>query len=446
MKIFVSSSKLDEKEVQFLIDNLQKSGHEFYIGDLNIKAGDNWFRKISEYIEKLDAIIIVISKHTLKSKFALKEIESLILNDISREDTRIIPITFDGTIPPGYLQNYQILDLSNNRELGFQRLLNTLSKEELEKEEKSVKTKRVKKDNLKRNNAFISTLSESLKNGRLTLVCGAGVSIGANIPSWNDLLLRLLESMMVRVSNNSSISLKNIETKEFQKRLGSSSLVMGKYLKSNLGKDFLLELRDALYKDNPKSCELIESIVEISRPQRDGKPLDSIITFNFDSLIEENLAKNNIKYKAIDKEGVRNKANELPIYHVHGYLPRKGNINSKKDVVFSEDAYHTQFIEPFSWSNLIQLNKLSQNTCLFVGMSLTDPNLRRLLDVANRKETSNSINHYIIKKMPEINDSDGHIDELMIFLEEQDANELGLKVIWVDAFNEIPKILKQMIN
>lgn len=446
MKIFISSSKFDEKEVQFLIERLGKSGHDFFIADLNIKAGDNWFRKINDHIKGIDAIIIIISKNTLNSKFAIKEIESLILNDISRQDTRIIPITFDGTIPPGYLQNYLILDFSVNRELGFQRLLQILSKEELVKEDKSIKTQRVRKDNLKRNNSFISTLSESLKNGRLTLVCGAGVSIGANIPSWNDLLLRLLESMMVRVSDHNSISLKNISTREFQKRLGSSSLVMGKYLKSNLGKDFLTELRDALYHDNPKSCEVIDSIVELSRPQRDGKPLDSIITFNFDALIEENLEINNIKYKAIDSEGTRNKANELPIFHVHGYLPRKGNITSKKDVVFSEDSYHTQFIEPFSWSNLIQLNKLSQNTCLFVGMSLTDPNLRRLLDVANRKESSTSLNHFIIKKAPEIDSLDGQIDELMIFLEEQDANELGLNVIWIESFQEIPKILRQMIN
>ena len=446
MKIFISSSKLDSEEVNFLLKNLSKSEYEFFIGDLNIKAGDNWFRKINEKIEGLDVIIIIVSRNTLKSKFALKEIESIILNDISRKDTRIIPITFDGTIPPGYLSNYQIIDLSYDKELGFQRLLAKLSKENIFDEKFSEKEERVKSDNLKRNNQFIKTLTDSLKNGRLTLVCGAGISIGAKIPSWNDLLLRLLESMMMRISNNKSISLKNISTREFQKRLGSSSLVMGKYLKSNLGKDFLIELRDALYQDNPKSCDLIDSIVDISRPQRDGKPLDSIITFNFDALIEENLQSHNIKHRAIDNEGVRNKANELPIYHVHGYLPRKGKITTKKDVVFSEDAYHTQFIEPFSWSNLIQLNKLSQNTCLFVGMSLTDPNLRRLLDVANRKESSNSINHYIIKKTPEIDGSNGKVDELLIFLEEQDANELGLNVIWVESFNEIPNILRQMIN
>jgi hypothetical protein len=446
MRIFLSYSKFDKGNIDFLINGLVEQGHEVVYEDLNIKVNDNWFQKINEGLKGYDAIVLIISKYTLKSRYGLKEIESIILNDISRKKTRIIPITLDGTFPPGYLSNYQILDLSQDIHYGFQRLTEILAADSEIAEEKEIKEERVRKDNQKRNEAFIKRLSKSLKDGRLTLVCGAGVSIGANIPSWNELLLRLLESMMKKISNSNPFSLKNISTREFQRKLGSSSLVMSKYLKSNLGKDFLNELRDALYQDNPTTCELIESIVELSRPQRDGNPLDSIITFNFDALIEENLGANNIKYKAIDNEGVRNQANELPIYHVHGYLPRKGRISSNKDVVFSEDAYHTQFIEPFSWSNLIQLNKLSQNTCLFVGMSLTDPNLRRLLDVANRKESSKFLNHYVIKKTPEIANSNGQIDDLMIFLEEQDANELGLNVIWVEKFDEIPNILKQMIH
>ena len=75
--------------------------------------------------------------------------------------------------------------------------------------------------------------------------------------------------------------------------------------------------------NNPDTSDIIEAIVELSRPQRDGKPLDSLITFNFDSLIEEALENNRVKHKAIYTEGMRSKSSELPVYHVHGYLPRK---------------------------------------------------------------------------------------------------------------------------
>jgi hypothetical protein len=211
-----------------------------------------------------------------------------------------------------------------------------------------------------------------------------------------------------------------------------------------LGNDFGKKVRDALYSAKPTSCDLIDAIVDLSRPQRDGKPLDSIVTFNFDSLVEEHLTTATILNRAIYTEAIKHDPNELPVYHVHGYLPRTGKIPDETDIVFSEDAYHSQFIDPFSWSNLIQLNKLTQNTCLFVGVSLTDPNLRRLLDVAWRKNPDKTLSHYILKKRPRFGAIDDVLDDLARLLEEQDANALGINVIWVDDYNEIPRLLRSI--
>jgi len=90
---------------------------------------------------------------------------------------------------------------------------------------------------------------------------------------------------------------------------------------------------------------------------------------------------------------------------------------------------------------LVQLNKLNENTCLFIGLSLTDPNLRRLLDVANRKKGNSNPGHYIIKKSPSANVA---IDSVARILEEQDAKNLGLNLIWVEDYNEIPKFLESV--
>ena len=129
---------------------------------------------------------------------------------------------------------------------------------------------------------------------------------------------------------------------------------------------------------------------------------------------------------------------------MHGYLPRQGAIPAGSELVFSEDAYHGQFIDPFSWSNLIQLNKLTQNTCLFIGVSLTDPNMRRLLDVAWRKNPAKVLSHYIVKRFPQ--SSDGRLlDEVSKLLEEQDANALGMNVVWVKEHAEMPGFLRELV-
>lgn len=245
---------------------------------------------------------------------------------------------------------------------------------------------------------------------------------------------------MERIAKDHSLNLGKRAAEQFQQRHGASSLILGKYLKNTLGKDFKREMRDALYRASPNTSVLIESIVALARPQRDGRPLDSIITFNFDCLVEENLSASNIPNKPIYSEAIAHDSNELPIYHVHGYLPRRGVIPEESDLVFSEDAYHGQFIDPFSWSNLIQLNKLTQNTCLFIGVSLTDPNMRRLLDVAWRKNPAKILSHYIVKRLPHASDGD-LLDDVSKLLEEQDANALGLNVVWIQDYAELPGIL-----
>lgn len=437
MKVFISHSHQDKKYTELISHTLEKAGHEVWVDSLKIRPGDNFITKINDAIKESDAFVVIVSKNSISSENVSKEISAIALGEISKKRTRIIPVLIDQSTVPQYLAQYLYVDLSKDFDSGLNRIIQALSDKP---ETISLGDKKEKRNYDK----AVSELSHALKDGKLTLVSGAGSSIGAGIPSWNDLLIRLLESMMKKISNDRSISLKNANPNEFQKRYGPSALVVGKYLKSNLGDDFRQELRDALYMNNPNTCDTIEAIINLSRPQRDGKPLDSIITFNFDSLIEENLEKNNVRFKAIYMEGMRNTSRELPIYHVHGYLPRKGKITKNNEIVFSEEAYHSQFIDPFSWSNLIQLNKLSQNTCLFFGLSVTDPNLRRLLDVANRKNPSKSLNHFIIKDVPNMGNPNDTIDDLAMFLTEQDYNELGLNVIWISDFKEIPKILKRI--
>ncbi|MDR4504495.1 MAG: TIR domain-containing protein [Candidatus Scalindua sp.] len=443
MKIFISYSSQDKKYASLLANKLQEANHEVWYDSWSLKAGDNLLKKISEGVKSADIVILIVSRNSSKSKWVMHEFSAIAFNELSKQTTRIIPVLIDNGPIPSYLSNYVYADISSDIEFGIRNLVATITKEGREESDHSdEEIQKEQKEDVRENK--IIDLAKALHGGRLTLVCGAGVSVGAGVPSWNDLLLRLLSEMMSRMSSDHALPMADLDANKFHSRYSPSSLVVGKYLKTNLGKDFLKELRDALYASDPKSCEILDSIVDLSRPQRDGKPLDSIITFNFDALLEENLEKQNINHKAVYGEGVRNSPSELPVYHVHGFLPRKGRIPPNMEVVFSEDAYHSQFIEPFSWSNLIQLNKLSQNTCLFIGLSLTDPNLRRLLDVANRKNPDKSLNHYFIKKVPSNSKTRDPMDQLALLLEEQDANELGLSMIWVEDYREIPGILQKI--
>jgi hypothetical protein len=441
MRIFVSYSHQDKPVVELIGHRLQVAGHEIWIDQEKLTPGDNISKKIQEGIASADAFIVVVSANSLSSKWVQQEFTSLALSELSKREKKIIPILLDDSTVPSYLSNFLYIDFSRNLPGGLDDLVRSLERVQRKEIEPRPRQQADRDDSRSSQVAYITG---ALKSGRLTLVCGAGVSLGAGVPVWTQLLLQLLESMIERLSKDHSIKFEDNAAKEFNARHNATSLILGKYLKNNLGKDFSKMVRDALYLENPSTCPLIDAIVDLSRPQRDGKPLDSIVTFNFDGLIEENLTRANIRNRAIYTEAIKHDPNELAVYHVHGYLPRTGDIPQETEIVFSEDAYHSQFIDPFSWSNLIQLTKLTQNTCLFVGVSLTDPNLRRLLDVAWRKNPDKTISHYLIKKRPCYGDVNDTLDDLAVLLEEQDANALGINLFWIDEYDEIPELLRSM--
>jgi hypothetical protein len=440
MRVFISYSHQDKVVVEKIISRLKIEGHDIWVDSIKLRPGDNFSRKIEEGLEQADALIVVISYNSFRSKWVQAEFSAIALQQISKRERRIIPVKIDRSEVPGYLADRIYLDLSENFEAGLERLIELLRVTTPE----SLGTPREPIARTAESRvAQIEKLCESLRRGRLTLVCGAGISVEAGIPAWGDLLIRLLGTMMEHISKDYSLDVGKKAAAEFQRRQGASSLILGKYLKNNLGRDFQSEMRDALYASKPTSSPIIDSVVRLSRPQRDGRPLDSIITFNFDCLIEENLSVSSIPNRPIFSEAIKHGAHELPIYHVHGYLPRTGRIPPDMELVFSEDAYHSQFIDPFSWSNLIQLNKLTQNTCLFIGISLTDPNMRRLLDVAWRKNPDKVLSHYIVKRLPQSSEGDV-LDDVSKLLEEQDANALGLNVVWLDDFAELPKFINDI--
>ncbi len=441
MKIFINYNQHDRKSVEIIKDFLTNAGHEVTVSQIRSRAKENVFEKVADGIRHYDFVMLVISGAALRTEGFMQEISSLILSRMNERSRKILPVLVEKTSVPNYISDYLYVDVSDSKKEGLHHLLREIEGNANLPVEKNDQRRGRKKNHTR----HLYALSKALSRGSLTLVCGTGISIGAGVPSWQDLLMRLLQKTIIKLTNNNS-AFRNVNLEEFNNKYPASTLMIGKYLRDNLGNDFNKEVRDALYLDNPESCDILEAIVTLSRPQRNGNPLDSIITFNFDGLIEEHLERHNIRFRSIDREGLRSRSDELPIYHVHGYLPRNKRVARNYEIVFSEDTYHSQFLESFSWSNLIQLNKFSKNTCLFIGLSMTDPNLRRLLDVSSRKNPDKMLNHYIIKAMPRTCGEMSPTDELAMFLEEQDFNGLGLNVIWINEFSEIASILNSVFE
>ena len=97
------------------------------------------------------------------------------------------------------------------------------------------------------------------------------------------------------------------------------------------------------------------------------------------------------------------------------------------------------------------LNYMTNNTCVFIGLSMTDPNMRRLLEIAAQKrdDIKDNCRHYAIMRRFTIASSDESsptksFENVNEALQESFFKELRINIIWYDDFPEIPGILKQI--
>lgn len=274
----------------------------------------------------------------------------------------------------------------------------------------------------------IKKANDLFHSGKNTLFIGAGVSSSAGLPSWNTLLHSMIEQSSQ--GNDSEHYSENLDRDS-----DNSSIIKGRYIKmlyNNDDNEFITSIKTALSVPT-KESPLVEHIGNIVNTNR----INQIITYNYDDLIEKELLIRGIDYTSISKSE-RLIGDSLPIYHVHGYIPiiREGIKYNPNDVRLSEDSYHEIYKDSYHWSNVIQLYALSNSTCFFIGLSMKDPNLRRLLDIST-KRGDESIYHFAFLKRDEFSQHK---------LTENIFREMEVQIIWYEQYSELPSLLSKICN
>ena len=343
---------------------------------------------------------------------------------------------------------------------------------------------------------LIEELRKAYLGEGLALYIGAGVSMSVGLPSWSELIHSLTVTMMSRRVNSAAQTLQGLtaeqraealnallEEVKQQKTAQKPVLMMARALKDQFGDELPQQVATHLYgrlhvgtgkfaiwimrlflkSATPEADDslqlptsaLMDALVALIRPQRNVVGVQAIINYNYDDILEERLRKGAVPCLTMLSGKQRLTRGKIPSFHVHGALPIRQYLRASDksrridngNFVFSEDEYHSEYADPYRWSNLTQIGTLGRHKGLFVGLSMQDPNLRRLIDVTHRQYPE-IWNYAIVQRSPRIPEDDSKgviLRNLAEYVEEDSFLKIGVKVVWVDDIRkDVAPILSQI--
>src|SRR5215813_1900610 len=285
---------------------------------------------------------------------------------------------------------------------------------------------------------LLALLRKSFQQNGIALYLGAGVSASAGFPTWPDLIKILMGSVYRDLYSpkdeiDAARGILPWRYDTFEKAAERAQtennrplVMMARMLETQFGKSLPLRIAATLYwysyigqwlveDDWPRDflrgkqqldadlmgSHLIQAIANLTVGRRNTAGVRAIVNYNYDDLVDELIRQSGVACRTAGSARDRVKPDELPCYHVHGVMPLRRYISvllghrgtgrrrpvafPAGNFVFSEEQYHREYSEPFRWSNLVQTTLLGAYDGLFIGLSMEDPNIRRLLDATHRQ-------------------------------------------------------------
>jgi hypothetical protein len=206
-------------------------------------------------------------------------------------------------------------------------------------------------------------------DGPLTVFAGAGVSMEAGLPSWRDLIHRLLDD----VAGDLEPADRAVWAAEILTEGPLAAAATARALHAD-DADFAKALRQALYGGRRPSAYAPEALArELARLKLRLGDRVALLTANYDGLLEAALADAGLD-PASPVSGRPEPEGRAAVWHLHGRLmPRL----SDGPLVLTEGDYVRSTSE--TWPQDFVASRLRDSLCLFVGLSMTDPNFIRWL-------------------------------------------------------------------
>jgi len=128
MPIFISYSHQDKCFVDKLAANLVKHKARVWVDRWELHIGDSIIDKVQEAIQESSALIIVISKYSMKSEWCKKELSSGLLRELEERRVVVLPLLLEECEMPIFLRGKMYADFRYDFDEGIKETLKAVAK------------------------------------------------------------------------------------------------------------------------------------------------------------------------------------------------------------------------------------------------------------------------------------------------------------------------------
>jgi hypothetical protein len=319
---------------------------------------------------------------------------------------------------------------------------------------------------------------EAYRDNHLALGLGAGVSLKSGVPNWYELVKRVAEQPEVGSTEAVAAGLLTA---------GYDATVVGGDLRSladSNQRSFIEAVRRSLYEGfDAQFPKLVDKFNHRAFAQlvREKNPtlhavgslcgrsvgpdkfepnlkIRAVLNFNLDFLLQTYTRARFKKrvLRTVERASASASGRLINAYHPHGYLLRGLERNARDPskesdrLVLTEHQYYDVVAASNSFANYTILFLLRTCNFLFVGLSMTDPNLRRTLHLSRAERMrelkaegksdtyaeEHSRRHWAVMKR----DNDATINQAIGAM----LRELGVEPLWLENWSELPPLLEAL--
>jgi hypothetical protein len=292
-------------------------------------------------------------------------------------------------------------------------------------------------------------------DGIVCLFVGAGVSKGCGLPDWKELAREVVRNFprkpgprlgeipaAIARGQRPPPDPNALATEKEHVLAHEEPLLSMRYARSAGDIDVCSLVSGCLY---AKSTELSKTVLEI--PLLDK--VRRICCFNYDDVLDRAFAKKGRTYLPLFQgDRIPLEATQAIIFYPHGFLPdpKRPSRRATGAIVLSEDDYFELYRSPYAWANMLQLTLLLNYTAVFIGCSLLDPNVRRLLDIAARTRPNHHHYAFFLDRYYRKDAEWYQSRYAMAFrlVQEGILKGLGVTPIWVQEYDGIAAVLERL--